>query len=259
MLRSSVVLTGVLACGIEPAGFPVEAASEAASSATTIEREPAGAVPGIPTADRFLTIAVPRADCECSRSRSVTTPVNLERIVRLVDYSGLLPKTREAVADEIIRLSAGRQIDVSEAADADSDRGDTIYALLRPGKAPVDVHSRQERARGADDAPLAWSLFQQDRPASLVFVWVGAVQELLDNSSIEGRRLTHWHVELRRALLARALGRVVVHEIGHLMCGRSHSQGGLMKRRFTTDDLLWRTTPLTGSVQHRACDDVPSR
>jgi hypothetical protein len=170
----------------------------------------------------------------------------------------LLPGIRDAVAAEIVRLSVGQRIEVPGAVQADAaGNGETIYVLFRPGAAPARAGST--RAGRPDDVPLAWTLFRENQSASHIFIWVGAVQRLLDASSIEGRPFTHWHTTMRRALLARALGRVAAHELGHSMCGRLHAPGGLMKPRFTTDDLLWKTTPLvTTGLRHR-CRQVAPR
>lgn len=196
MFRRSVVLIGILACELGLPCLLTDATAGPAVRELPVEEDSArGSVTDFPTADRFVTIAVPRADCGCSQSPSVTTASRV-RTVRLIDYVALLPETREAVADEIIRFSDGRRIDVDGSVQADAD---TIYVLLRLGEAPAHSRSARKRAGRADDAPLAWTLFQQDQPASHIFVWVGAVQRLLDRSSIEGRPFTSWHAGLRRA------------------------------------------------------------
>jgi hypothetical protein len=180
--------------------------------------------------------------------------------VRLVDSVALPPKTGDVLADEIVRFTGGRRIEAGEPVHAESvGNADAVYVLLRPGTAPAHARSSSTRAARPDDAPLAWTVFQQDRPSSHIFIWVGAVQRLLDRSSIEGRPFTHWHADLRRTLLARALGRVAAHELGHVMCGRQHAGGGLMRRRFSADDLLWNATPLAANGDKRTCGEAPRR
>lgn len=260
MFRSAVILTGVLACEVGLSSLLADAMAGPAVSERPVGPDPGtGTGPGTLAADRFVRIAVPWSDCECRQSPFAIPPPTRVRTVRLVDSAGLAPDTQQAIADEIIRFMGGRRIEVDKSMQAEADPvGDAgpVYVLLRHGGAPTPAGKPRARAGRPDDAPLAWVLFQPNQPTSHVFVWVGAVQRLLDGSSIEGRPFTHWHAELRRALLARAIGRVAAHEIGHLTCGPSHAPGGLMRRRFTTDDLLWKTTPLAPNGKHRACREA---
>jgi hypothetical protein len=253
MFRSAVILAGVFACEI---GLPGDFShATAGPEVSEWDKDPAGQpVPDVPSAGRCVTIAVPQGDCGCNQSPSAGSPATRLLSVRLVDSVALPPKTRDALADEVIRFTRGRRIDASEPVHAESvGNADAVYVLLRPGAAPAHARSPSKRAARPDDAPLAWTVFQQDRPSSHIFIWVGAVQRLLHRSSIEGRPFTHWHADLRHALLARALGRVAAHELGHLMCGRQHAGGGLMRRRFSADDLLWNTTGLATNEPDGTC------
>jgi hypothetical protein len=206
-----------------------------------------------------VPLVFPRADCGCSGPGSSTAMEGRPLTVHLVDSTGLPQESREAVAAEVVRFWADHQVGSGgSAADSSGSResaGDarTVYVLLRPGAAPARAGAPRRRSGPSDDAALAWTPFHGDRAGSVLFVWVGAVQRLLDASRIEGRPFTHWHPTLRRALLARALGRVAAHEIGHLVCGRPHASGGLMKRRFTADDLLWNTTRLATDRTRQPC------
>lgn len=258
----AVILTGILACDIEWPGLAADATAGPAVREPPVEQDRGTASnPYTPVAaDRSVSIVVPWGDCTCPESASAAPSPSRVRTVRLVDSGALRPGTLEAIADEILRFTGGRRIDVNEtiAAEADSaGNAGPVYVLLRPGDAPSPARAPPARAGRPDDAPLAWVPFQQNQPPSHVFVWVAAVQRLLDTSRIEGRPFTHWRADLRRALLARALGRVSAHEIGHLMCGRLHAADGLMKRRFHTDDLLWNTTWLTTGGPRPACGDLP--
>jgi hypothetical protein len=286
MLRRHVILIGILGFGLPR--FFIDIAAAPAIGEPQFERQPgaekdaAAAVEGRTTVapaprrdprldlqkgeiaasatDRSVTIAVRRADCGCGQPPAEITMASRALSVRLLDSTALLPEIRDAVADEIVRFWGGQRTDVHGSVQADSTgKAETIYVHFRPGTAPARAGSPREGAGRPDDAPLAWTLFRETQPVSVIFVWVGAVQRLLDASSIEGRPLTHWHTTLRRALLARALGRVAAHEIGHLICGRLHAPGGLMKRRFTTDDLLWSTARLGTNGPHGACGHVTPR
>ena len=253
MFRSAVILAGVLACEIGLPGHLSQATGGPAISERDKDRgrQP---VPDVPRAAGLVTIAVPQGGCECGPSPLAGSPATRVLTVRLVDSVALLPKTGEALADEIIRFTGGRRIEAGEPVHAESvGNADAVYVLMRPGAAPAHARSPSKRAARPDNAPLAWTVFQQERPPSHIFVWVGEVQRLLDRSSIEGRPFTHWHADLRQALLARALGRVAAHELGHLMCGRSHAGGGLMRRRFSADDVLWNTTGLETNEPDGTC------
>jgi hypothetical protein len=76
-----------------------------------------------------------------------------------------------------------------------------------------------------------------------LFVSVDRVAHIVLGTEFGGRPVTDWPLSVRADLVGRALGRVLAHELGHYLLGlREHSQDGLMRPLFRTDQLIepWR-------------------
>jgi len=72
-----------------------------------------------------------------------------------------------------------------------------------------------------------------------VVLSVKSVQRLVDTAGWSGRRVSDWPPAIREELMGRALGRVVAHEIGHvLFAWRRHTPHGLMRAQFGAVQLL---------------------
>ncbi|HXE84735.1 MAG TPA: hypothetical protein VN513_15520, partial [Gemmatimonadales bacterium] len=62
---------------------------------------------------------------------------------------------------------------------------------------------------------------------------------LVDGADYRGMPVAQRPLALRRELTARALGRAAAHELGHyLLTSREHTPRGLMRARFSSDDLV---------------------
>jgi len=89
---------------------------------------------------------------------------------------------------------------------------------------------------------LGWIRFIMDgdaTPAPVLMVSLAATRALVDASNYRGLSLLHCPLALRRALLARALGRAAAHELGHyLLASREHAMHGLMRARFSAAELI---------------------
>ena len=87
--------------------------------------------------------------------------------------------------------------------------------------------------------PLGAILFDHDNaPATTVTIDVGAVTATVAGVRWGGRAIDAWPVALRDAVVGRALGRVLAHEIGHyLLASRTHGSEGLMRAIFDGDEL----------------------
>jgi hypothetical protein len=122
-------------------------------------------------------------------------------------------------------------------------------ALLTPAQAGAPAAADGRLVVTLADAPrrhlpgrptaLGGILFDHDNvPATTVTIDVGAVSATVAAVRWGGRTLDHWPAGLRDAVLGRALGRVLAHEVGHyLLASRAHGDEGLMRARFDGDEL----------------------
>ena len=76
-------------------------------------------------------------------------------------------------------------------------------------------------------------------PIPTLMVSIAATRALVDGTVYRGGPIFQRPPELRRELLARALGRVAAHELGHYLLGsRQHARSGLMRAQFSPADLV---------------------
>jgi hypothetical protein len=89
---------------------------------------------------------------------------------------------------------------------------------------------------------LGWIRFAADAPEQEIYVsYANAVELFNESEPVVGRRSTMTVVE-REALLARAMGRALAHEIGHYLLGsKVHTAKGLMQARLTAAQLFAHT------------------
>jgi hypothetical protein len=106
-----------------------------------------------------------------------------------------------------------------------------VVTLARAPRAPA-VAGRGER--------LGAILFDHEHvPATAITIDVAAVTATVAAARVAGRRLDESPRAWREALIGRALGRVLAHEIGHyLLASRVHTLQGLMRAAFDADELL---------------------
>jgi hypothetical protein len=200
--------------------------------------------------------------------------------VRLFDSVGLPDHIRVALGREVegIWSAAGVQVDARRprldewTPDHDAP---TLYVLLRDrmplpdtdacrvhdgrpaGSAKASpeyatcMHSEATEPRAAalhGPISLAWTPFTGETSGRVVFVSVSRVRQLLSAFSYMGRRFDRCSLRLMDALLARALGRVVAHEIGHVLYGPTHTRSGLMKPMLDDLDLLGEKPPVVAGL-----------
>ena len=95
-----------------------------------------------------------------------------------------------------------------------------------------DAEARPEDV--ANDSALGWVPFVAGRARRLVFLRVKRAQFLIGEMSPGTRPEA-----LTRLLVARLLGRVLAHELGHLLLNRvKHQPKGLMRAQYRAWDLL---------------------
>jgi hypothetical protein len=83
-------------------------------------------------------------------------------------------------------------------------------------------------------------VFDHDNaPATTLTIDVAAVMAIVAGTRLGGRPFDQWPPAGRHALVGRALGRVLAHEIGHyLLASRVHTSAGLMRAAFDGDELV---------------------
>jgi hypothetical protein len=108
----------------------------------------------------------------------------------------------------------------------------------------VSLEDRQRPAAPKDGLlRLGFTTFQSgaggaDRRVTLS---ASAVEKLVDEVVWSGRRVLDWPPAVREELVGRALGRVLAHEIGHvLFAWRLHTRYGLMRPEFGALQLIER-------------------
>jgi hypothetical protein len=101
----------------------------------------------------------------------------------------------------------------------------------------VDMARAGVMRRARPNEPLGAIDFDGGTPSSLVRVFVSALVDLLDRSERYGVGFDRWPIAAQYVFLARALGRVIAHEIGHYLLGTGHSSG-LMRTSFAPRDLV---------------------
>ena len=87
---------------------------------------------------------------------------------------------------------------------------------------------------------LAWLATGPDgRRTPLILVSLPAVRELLSNAEFAGIPFRRMTTALRDELLARAIGRVAAHELGHYLLPHvPHQKCGLMRAHYAAADLI---------------------
>jgi hypothetical protein len=98
------------------------------------------------------------------------------------------------------------------------------------------VRHKTLRADGGSRSVLGRTAIDQDGSVrGPIFVLIDSVESLIEEGAIHGNNAV-----LPEQALGRALGRVLAHEIGHVLLGTSHDADGLMRRSFLPEDLTRR-------------------
>lgn len=108
--------------------------------------------------------------------------------------------------------------------------------------APIDVWLRVETVEGTRPEPLLPSLgfvnFIGDVPGHTMYLRYGALSHLVSESRKTGWDFQRLPVPIRDQLIGRALGRVVAHELGHVLLESRSHDSGLMRATLGAGDLL---------------------
>jgi hypothetical protein len=125
------------------------------------------------------------------------------------------------------------------------DRGDDCSAAaVQEWLAPVDVllhiatdASAPERADG--DEPLGFVRFIRGVPSHTVYLRHASLERFVLAAHVGRWPVGDLQPSLRDEILGRALGRVLAHEVGHVLLAMpSHADSGLMRAGFAAEDLV---------------------
>jgi hypothetical protein len=78
--------------------------------------------------------------------------------------------------------------------------------------------------------------------AGVVHLWVANVRRHIEAVQVRGLPWVSVPPRFTEPLLGRALGRALAHEIGHYLFGAGHARDGLMRARFTAEEMVEPTT-----------------
>ncbi|HUR34576.1 MAG TPA: hypothetical protein VM032_12325 [Vicinamibacterales bacterium] len=92
---------------------------------------------------------------------------------------------------------------------------------------------------GAEGGGLGWIAFAGDEPQREITVSITVAERMLKEAAWGHRPFTTLPPQASRLFLRRALARASAHEIGHyLLRSRAHTRSGLMRARFTPDEIM---------------------
>lgn len=161
------------------------------------------------------------AECQASRLAIVLTPT-----------TALTPRELQRVRDEVDRIWRPHGLEIvwrSEWFEASDVRQVAVSWVDR-----IETDGESEaHALGAVVFDVA-----TDR-AGPILVSLPHLQRLISSARVPGFVLDQRPAALRRMWLTRALGRILAHEVGHLVLRlHGHRRYGLMKAQFRTDEIL---------------------
>lgn len=86
---------------------------------------------------------------------------------------------------------------------------------------------------------LAWvNVESLSEVVPTAFVSVATVRDVLAAAPYRGKPLNQRPRSLLERFVTRAIGRAVAHELGHYLLARGHDHDGLMRPRYSIDDLM---------------------
>jgi len=105
-------------------------------------------------------------------------------------------------------------------------------APKRSGRLTVDVTIDDRRTAAAKDGALGWLTFTNDGPDRFIHLSRASAEDLLRSTP----GLNDATITTHEALIGRALGRALAHELGHyILQSKVHTRRGLMRAIWTSD------------------------
>jgi hypothetical protein len=96
----------------------------------------------------------------------------------------------------------------------------------------------QARWTGVCEA-LAAVTFVNERPTGAIAIFLDEILRLVERGRLAGAAAWQWPRSMRERIIGRALGRVIAHEIGHIVLeSRRHTPIGLMRATHRAADLI---------------------
>jgi hypothetical protein len=90
-----------------------------------------------------------------------------------------------------------------------------------------------------DSLPLGWIKFDDLTPEPEIYLSYASVRQLMASAREVVGLVDQMPLKQREVLTARALGRVLAHELGHyLLASKAHTKRGLLKARRTASELF---------------------
>ena len=136
---------------------------------------------------------------------------------------------------------------VIESADAATPMtGETMHVMIAVGTGIRDQqHQGDRRESAVRDRQLGEILGEVTvgggMPARAITVFLDDLLRLVERTRLAGTSAWQWPRSMRERIVGRALGRVIAHEIGHIVldCGQ-HTATGLMRPTHRAADLIER-------------------
>ena len=89
------------------------------------------------------------------------------------------------------------------------------------------------------DALGAVEFASDGTPGRVITIFPDRVKRLLDDARLADLPLSQWPPKARDSMIGRALGRIIAHEIGHIVLrSKRHARSGLMSAVYRRDDLV---------------------
>jgi len=170
-------------------------------------------------------------------------PILLLHILLALPPADLTPDARRTAIAEIASIWSPLGVVVV----ADSDRPPSDGAV----RLRVSVERRPTSLGSWSSGPLASVQFDRAGiPVPTITLYLSTLVEMIDRANLPGSGGDSSPVILRERAVGRAVGRVLAHELGHvLLRSRWHESSGLMRPTHRTADLvgperqLFRLTP----------------
>ena len=146
---------------------------------------------------------------------------------------GLSPEQLQVAIEEMAAIWRDAGVEVTMRRSADEPPATHAVVSFR-----IVTFSLKPDGRG--QPILAWVGIGPDRVTlPLLFVSLPAITSVIAGGDYGGHPVRKLPPEVTHWLLARAVGRVAAHELGHYLLGRGgHRPRGLMRAAFSPDDLL---------------------
>jgi hypothetical protein len=92
-----------------------------------------------------------------------------------------------------------------------------------------------------ENTGLGWIAFVDSRPRPEITVSTTAARRLMERGRWMGRSMASLPPAAARVFVQRTLARAIAHEVGHYLLGSPrHDRRGLMRARFTADEMMDR-------------------